>query len=164
MILVGFGGNLPGHGGAPPRATLAWALGRVNALPGLGFRAVSRLWDSAPVPPSGQPRYVNAVAAYAGEAEPAALLAALNAIEAEAGRVRGERNAARMLDLDLLDLNGLVRTAPPPVLPHPRLAGRGFVLRPLAEAAPGWRHPVTGATVAALIAALPPDEDCRPLV
>jgi 2-amino-4-hydroxy-6-hydroxymethyldihydropteridine diphosphokinase len=69
-----------------------------------------------------------------------------------------------MLDLDLLDLNGLVRTAPPPVLPHPRLAGRGFVLRPLAEAAPGWRHPVTGATVAALIAALPPDEDCRPLV
>lgn len=164
MILVGFGANLPGQGGVPPRATLAWAVGRVNALPGLGFRAVSRLWDSAPVPPSGQPRYVNAVAAYDGDAEPAGLLAALNAIEAEAGRVRGERDAARVLDLDLLDLNGLIRDAPAPVLPHPRLAVRGFVLRPLAEVAPVWRHPVTGAPVAALIAALPADEDCRPLV
>jgi 2-amino-4-hydroxy-6-hydroxymethyldihydropteridine diphosphokinase len=163
MILVGLGANLPGHGGAPPRATLAWALGRVNALPGLAFRAVSRLWDSAPVPPSGQPRYLNAVAAYGGEAVPAVLLAGLNAIEAEAGRVRGERDAARALDLDLLDLNGLVREGPPPVLPHPRMAARGFVLRPLAEVAPHWCHPVTGATVAALIAALPPDEDCRPL-
>ncbi len=164
MILVGFGANLPGPGGAPPRATLAWALGRVNALPGLAFRAASRLWDSAPVPPSGQPRYVNAVAAYAGDAEPASLLAALNAIEVEAGRVRGERDAARVLDLDLLDLNGLIRQAPAPVLPHPRLARRGFVLCPLAEVAPGWRHPVSGATVAALIAALPPGQDCRPLV
>lgn len=163
MILVGFGANLPGPGGAPPRATLAWALGRVNALPGLAFRAVSRLWDSAPVPPSGQPRYVNAVAAYAGDAEPASLLAALSAIEAEAGRVRGERDAARVLDLDLLDLNGVIRDGPPPLLPHPRLAGRGFVLRPLAEVAPGWRHPVTGATVQALITVLPPDEDCRAL-
>jgi 2-amino-4-hydroxy-6-hydroxymethyldihydropteridine diphosphokinase len=163
MILVGFGANLPGRGGAPPRATLAWALGRVSALPWLGFRAASRLWDSAPVPPSGQPRYVNAVAAYDGDAEPARLLAALNAIEAEAGRVRGERDAARVLDLDLLDLNGLIRDAPAPVLPHPRLTGRGFVLRPLAEVAPVWRHPVTGAAVEALIAALPADEDCRPL-
>jgi 2-amino-4-hydroxy-6-hydroxymethyldihydropteridine diphosphokinase len=163
MILVGFGANLPGRGGAPPRATLAWALGRVNALPGLVFRAASRLWDSAPVPPSGQPRYVNAVAAYAGAAEPASLLAALAAIEAEAGRVRGEPDAARVLDLDLLDLNGLIRDAPAPVLPHPRLAGRGFVLRPLAEVAPAWRHPVSGAMIEVLIAGLPLDEDCRPL-
>jgi 2-amino-4-hydroxy-6-hydroxymethyldihydropteridine diphosphokinase len=163
MILVGFGANLPGRAGTPPRATLAWALGRVNALPGIAFRAVSRLWDSAPVPPSAQPRYVNAVAAYEGEAEPARLLLALHAIEAEAGRMRHERNAARALDLDLLDLNGVIRSGPAPVLPHPRLAGRGFVLRPLAEVAPAWRHPVTGVTIEALIAGLPPDEDCRPL-
>jgi 2-amino-4-hydroxy-6-hydroxymethyldihydropteridine diphosphokinase len=163
MMLVAFGANLPGRGGAPPRATLAWALGCVNALPGLRFRAASRFWNSAPVPLSGQPRYVNAVAAYAGAADPDALLAALNAIEAEAGRIRGERDAARVVDLDLIDLDGLVRADRPPLLPHPRLAGRGFVLRPLAEVAPGWRHPVTGASVAALIAALPPGEDCRPL-
>jgi 2-amino-4-hydroxy-6-hydroxymethyldihydropteridine diphosphokinase len=162
MILVALGANLPGPGGAPPRAMLAWALGRINALPRLRLQAVSRLWDSAPVPPSGQPRYLNAVAAYAGRAEPEALLAALHALEAEAGRVRGERDAARTLDLDLLDLDGLVR-ASAPVLPHPRLAGRGFVLRPLAEVAPSWRHPVTGASVEALLAALPAAEDCRPL-
>lgn len=162
MILVALGANLPDPRGAPPRATLAWAVGRLNALPGMRLHAVSRLWDSAPVPPSGQPRYVNAVAAYAGEAEPEALLAALHALEAEAGRVRGARDAPRTLDLDLLDLNGLVRACAP-VLPHPRLAGRGFVLRPLAEVAPSWRHPVTGASVEALLAALPAAEDCRPL-
>lgn len=162
MILIGLGANLTGQGGAPPRATLAWALGRLNALPDMRFRAVSRFWDSAPVPPSGQPRYVNAVAAFTGTAAPGALLARLHMIEAEAGRVRGERDAARVLDLDLLDLDGMVREAAP-VLPHPRLAGRGFVLHPLAEVAPGWRHPVTGATVEALIAALPEGEDCRRL-
>lgn len=163
MILIGLGANLPGPGGAPPRATLAWAIGRLNALPGLRFRAVSRLWDTAPVPASAQPRFVNAVVAYAGAAEPAALLAALHALEAAAGRVRGARDAARPLDLDLLDLHGLVRAGPAPVLPHPRLTGRGFVLRPLAEVAPDWRHPLTGEPIAALIAALPPGEDSRPL-
>lgn len=163
MILIGLGANLPGRGGAPPRATLAWALGRLNALAGLRFRAVSRFWESAPVPPSDQPRYVNAVAAYAGGAGPEALLAALHAIEAEAGRVRGARDAARVLDLDLLDLDGLVRAGAPPLLPHPRLGGRGFVLRPLAEVAPDWRHPASGTGIAALLAALPAGEDCRPL-
>lgn len=162
MIFVALGANLPGPGGAPPRATLAWAIGRLNALPGLRLQAVSRFWDSAPVPPSDQPRYLNAVAAYAGVATPRALLAALHALEAEAGRVRGERDAARTLDLDLLDLDGLVQGGAP-VLPHPRLADRGFVLRPLAEVAPGWRHPVTGVAIATLIAALPANEDCHPL-
>lgn len=163
MVLIGLGANLPGPGGAPPRATLAWALGRINALPGLRLHAVSGLWDSAPVPPSGQPRYVNAVAAYAGAPDPEALLGLLHGLEAEAGRVRGTRNASRSLDLDLLDLNGMVRPGPAPILPHPRLAARGFVLHPLAEAAPGWRHPVTGASVEALLAALPAGEDCRRL-
>jgi 2-amino-4-hydroxy-6-hydroxymethyldihydropteridine diphosphokinase len=163
MVLIGLGANLPGSGGAPPRATLVWALGRINALAGLRLHAVSGFWDSAPVPPSGQPRYVNAVAAYAGEADPDALLGLLHALEAEAGRVRGERNAARSLDLDVLDLNGMVRPAPAPVLPHPRLAERGFVLHPLAEVAPGWRHPVTGASIQALLAGLPEGEDCRRL-
>lgn len=137
----------------------------VAALPGLGAAALSRLWDSAPVPASDQPRFVNAVLRAEGEPDPAALLAALHRIEARFGRVRGERNAARTLDLDLLDLNGLVRASPPPVLPHPRLAQRAFVLAPLAEVAPGWRHPVTGETVQALLAALPAEdrEACRPL-
>jgi 2-amino-4-hydroxy-6-hydroxymethyldihydropteridine diphosphokinase len=126
---------------------------------------LSRLWDSAPVPASDQPRFVNAVLRAEGAPDPAALLAALHGIEARFGRVRGERNAARTLDLDLLDLNGLIRAAPAPVLPHPRLGQRAFVLAPLAEVAPGWRHPVTGETVEALLAALPEEDRdaCRPL-
>lgn len=161
MVLIGLGANLPGPGGAPPRATLVWAVGRITALSGLRLHRMSGLWDSAPVPPSGQPRYVNAVAAYAGEADPGALLLVLHRLEADAGRVRGERNASRSLDLDLLDLNGMVRPGPAPILPHPRLTERGFVLHPLAEVAPGWRHPVTGASVEALLAALPEADDCR---
>ncbi len=168
MVLIGLGANLLGPGGSPPRATLAWAAGRLSALPGLRPLALSRMWQTDPVPSSDQPRYVNAVAAFAAApalaADPAALLDALLALEAEAGRVRGEeRNAARPLDLDLLDLDGVVRPSPAPILPHPRLRERGFVLRPLAEVAPDWRHPTTGESVADLIAALPCCDGCEPL-
>ena len=164
MILVGLGANLSMADGTPPSATLPRAAGEVAALPGLRRAALSRLWDSAPVPPSDQPRFVNAVLRLEGEAEPAPLLAALHAIEARFGRVRGEPNAARTLDLDLLDLDGAVRGVPP-LLPHPRMRLRAFVLAPLAEVAPSWRHPVTGETVEALLAALPEAERaaCRPL-
>ncbi|MCU0986539.1 MAG: 2-amino-4-hydroxy-6-hydroxymethyldihydropteridine diphosphokinase [Acetobacteraceae bacterium] len=165
MILLGLGSNLRRADGATPAETVRAAAAIIGALPGLRAAALSRLWDSAPVPASDQPRFVNAVLRAEGEADPAALLAALHAIEARFGRVRGERNAARTLDLDLLDLDGLVRSAPSPVLPHPRLAQRAFVLAPLAEVAPGWRHPVTGEAVETLLAALPAAdrEACRPL-
>jgi 2-amino-4-hydroxy-6-hydroxymethyldihydropteridine diphosphokinase len=78
--------------------------------------------------------------------------------------MRGEPNAARVLDLDLLDYESRV-SAPgeEPVLPHPRLRGRAFVLLPLSDLAPDWRHPATGETVAALIAALPRDQVAQPL-
>jgi Ser/Thr protein kinase RdoA (MazF antagonist) len=104
------------------------------------------------------PDYVNGVALLApcpGAAtpDPAALLAALQGIEAAFGRVRPYPNAPRTLDLDLLDLGGLVREGPDPVLPHPRMQERGFVLAPLCDIAPGWVHPVLGVTAAELLAA-----------
>ncbi len=166
MILVALGANLRSPDGLPPADTLRQAAAALGALPGIREVALSGLWDSAPVPISDQPRYINAVARLAGRADPAILLAALHGIEQRFGRVRGERNAARSLDLDLLDLDGIVRVSPAPVLPHPRLASRAFVLLPLAEVAPGWRHPVTGETVDALIAGLPEEEReaCRPIL
>jgi 2-amino-4-hydroxy-6-hydroxymethyldihydropteridine diphosphokinase len=91
-----------------------------------------------------------------GTADPASLLASLLEIEARAGRRRGELNAARTLDLDLIDMDGLLRLAPDPVLPHPRAHERGFVLRPLRDVAPGWVHPTLHRGVDALIEALPP--------
>ena len=155
MIIVALGANIPAPDGAPPLLTLRRALGALAALPGLRLVGASRAWSSAPVPPSAQPRYVNAVASLAGAAGPAWLLGALQGVEAAAGRQRTVANAPRTLDLDIIDLDGLVRSFPDPILPHPRAHQRGFVLRPLAELVPDWVHPGTGATLAGLIAALP---------
>ncbi len=156
MILIAIGGNLPDSHGAQPLRTCRAAAESLRSLPGLRFAALSRWYETAPLPPSAQPPYINGVARLEGEADPACLLARLHAIERAAGRARGERNAARTLDLDLIDLNGLVRAAPAPVLPHPRADTRAFVLVPIAEVAPEWVHPLSRRSVADLIAALPP--------
>jgi 2-amino-4-hydroxy-6-hydroxymethyldihydropteridine diphosphokinase len=159
VALVAIGANLPRAGGEGPLATCRWAVGRLGAIPGLRVAAVSSWWESAPIPPDPQsPTYLNGVARLEGQATPEGLLAALHAIEAEAGRARPFPNAPRVLDLDLIDLGGRVLAGPAPILPHPRAAGRAFVLRPLAEVAPGWVHPVLGRPVEALIAALPAQE------
>jgi 2-amino-4-hydroxy-6-hydroxymethyldihydropteridine diphosphokinase len=82
------------------------------------------------------------------------LLKALHDIEAEFGRIREKQNAPRTLDLDLLDYDGRIE-AGPPELPHPRLIERAFVLLPLRDVAPDWRHPATGLPVSHLITAIP---------
>ncbi len=163
MILIAIGANLPDSHGALPLATCRAAAEALRSLPGLRLAAVSRWYRTAPVPPSGQPDYINGVARLEGDAgDPAVLLAALHAIEAQAGRVRGVLNAARTLDLDLIDYDGIARTMPDPVLPHPRAHERAFVLRPLADVAPGWVHPLLHRDVAALLANLP-SQDVEPL-
>jgi 2-amino-4-hydroxy-6-hydroxymethyldihydropteridine diphosphokinase len=113
------------------------------------------------------PDYVNGVALLeprpgAAPPTPQALLAALQAIEAQAGRVRPYPNAPRTLDLDLLDLDGLVRAGPDPILPHPRMQDRAFVLAPLCDIAPGWVHPRLARSAAELLDGLGPQE-VRPL-
>jgi 2-amino-4-hydroxy-6-hydroxymethyldihydropteridine diphosphokinase len=162
MILVAIGGNLPGPDGTPPLVLCQRAAAALGQLPGLRLVAVSSWYETAPVPASDQPRYINGLARFEGEAAPEALLRQLQALEAESGRVRGEPNAARTLDLDLIDLNGMVRAAPDPVLPHPRAHLRAFVLRPLAEVAPDWVHPVLGRGATELLAGLPP-QDVSPI-
>jgi len=162
LILVGIGANLPGPDGAAPRETCRAAAAALDALPGLRLRALSRWWASAPIPPlPGAPWFVNGVARLEGAADPDALLGALHAIEARFARARPYPNAPRTLDLDLLDMDGMRRAGPALVLPHPRIHLREFVLRPLLEVAPGWRHPVLG-DAAALLAALPA-QAIRPL-
>lgn len=99
---------------------------------------------------------MNGVARLRGAADPAALLAALQAIEAREGRVRPYPKAPRTLDLDIVAVGGLLRAAPDPVIPHPRAHLRRFVLEPLREVWPGWVHPSTGQEVEALLRDLPP--------
>jgi 2-amino-4-hydroxy-6-hydroxymethyldihydropteridine diphosphokinase len=154
VILVAIGSNLPAPDGTGSLALCRLAADALDGSCGLRLAARSNWYRTRPVPPSDQPWYINGIVRLEGEAEPAALLAALHGIETLAGRTRGVRNAARTLDLDLIELNGLVRAAPDPVLPHPRAHLRGFVLRPLLDVAPDWRHPVLGAGAAALLAGL----------
>ena len=155
VILIAIGANLSGPAGETPLAVCRAAAAALDALPSLRLRGLSRWYLTAPLPLSDQPDYVNALAHLEGSADPASLLAAMLEIEAKAGRRRGVRNAARTLDLDLIDMDGQVRSGPDPVLPHPRTHERGFVLWPLRDVAPGWVHPTLNRTVDALIGALP---------
>ena len=88
-------------------------------------------------------------------------LAALHSIEAGFGRVRTVRNAARVLDLDLLDFGGQTLDDEHISIPHPRLHERAFVLLPMRDVAPGYRHPVSGFGIDDLIAALPDNQQIR---
>jgi 2-amino-4-hydroxy-6-hydroxymethyldihydropteridine diphosphokinase len=160
MILVGVGSNLAAHGYASPRDTAAAA---VAALPGHGIEVVARSawYASEPVPRSAQPWYINAVIAVATSLTPEPLLDALLALESRFWRRRGLPNAPRTLDLDLLDFDGAVIESAHLTLPHPRLHQRRFVLEPLNEIAPDWRHPLLGATAAALASGLPPGQPVK---
>ena len=154
MILVAIGANLPGPWGSEPLRSCRRAVGEIDRLPGLRVSAVSHWYRSAPVPRAAQPDYANGMVRLAGAVEPAALLAALQAIERRAGRVRGAPNAARTLDLDVIDIDGMLRDAPDPVLPHPRAHARAFVLLPLRDVAPEWVEPYSQRNLETLLAGL----------
>lgn len=155
MILIGLGANLPHPRYGSPRQTLEAALRELERR-GVRLVARSRWYRSAPVPPSDQAWFVNGVAVVESELSPRALLELLHAVEADFGRKRRERNEARTIDLDLLVYGTRVEAGPEaPILPHPRMAERAFVILPLAELAPDWRHPVSGLTARELAATLP---------
>ncbi len=174
-ILIALGANLPVDGQAPAdtlRAALA-------ALPGEGLEvaATSRLFATPCFPPGAGPDYVNAAARLeaATDLAPREILAALHRVEARFRRTRDVRWGQRTLDLDLLAMGETLlpdaetatrwRDLPPEhqvgetpdrlILPHPRLQDRAFVLVPLLDVAPDWRHPALGLAVRELAARLP---------
>jgi 2-amino-4-hydroxy-6-hydroxymethyldihydropteridine diphosphokinase len=148
-VVVALGCSLAGA--YPSRqALLAAAL---QALPaeGLKVRAHSSWWTSAAWPDPAAPAYLNGVVLVETALPAKAVLAALHRIETRFGRVRAEPNAPRTLDLDLI-AHGRAVLDGEVVVPHPRAHQRLFVMGPLAEIAPDWRHPVSGRTAADLAA------------
>jgi 2-amino-4-hydroxy-6-hydroxymethyldihydropteridine diphosphokinase len=156
MILIALGANLPSAAGGPLQ-TLEAALKQLEAK-GVRVVARSRWYRTAPVPVSDQPSFVNGVARVETALEPFALLTLLRQVEAEFGRQRSVPNAARTLDLDIVDYDGRIENTPELILPHPRMQDRAFVLLPLAEIAPHWQHPIRRQSVKSLVSALPPGQ------
>lgn len=161
MILIALGANLPFEGQTPAQ-TLARCIPALSRA-GVHVTARSRLWATAPVPYDPvQPDYMNAVVAVETALDPAALMNTLLSVERKFGRVRTVANAARTLDLDILAFHDVVLNENDLILPHPRLEGRAFVLKPLMDIAADWKHPVTGRTAAAMMAVLPDTGEARP--
>lgn len=162
LSFIALGSNVAGRFASPAEAVTV----AMDAIQMSGIKEISRsrLYRSAAWPDPADPEFINAMMSVETSLAPNALLARLHAVEAEFGRVRRQVNAPRTLDLDIVDYAGLV-SAPgdSPILPHPRLADRAFVLLPLAEIAPGWLHPATGVSIAELIAGLPDAKAATPL-
>jgi 2-amino-4-hydroxy-6-hydroxymethyldihydropteridine diphosphokinase len=160
-IVVALGGNLAGDF-TSSEALLEAALAQFPRA-GLPVLARSRWWSSAAWPDRQGNEYRNGVAIVEANGPPLAVLEALFAIERSFGRTRGVPNAPRTLDLDLIAYGRQVREGPGLILPHPRAHERLFVMGPLAEIAPGWRHPVSGKTAAELAGTATVGRDARPL-
>ena len=154
MIVIGLGANLGDR-----KQTLATAIGAIAALPKLEVLAQSSIWRTAPVGGPPQPDFFNAALAVGWFSPPEELMRELLAIEVRLGRVRSERNAPRIVDLDLLWQEGapvrIRRPGMPEVeLPHPRLHARAFALAPLLEVAPDACDPISGKPYRAILAEL----------
>lgn len=168
-ILLGFGGNLKSATGTPAETITA----AIAHLPKAGVQvtSVSDFYQTSPVPASDQPDFINAAAWASCRLDAVPLLQVLAQTERHFGRQKAERWSARTLDIDLLAYGAAVlpdktrwmsvvdsldpaATLIEPVVPHPRLHRRGFVLAPLMDIAPDWVHPVLQVPVSTLYSQL----------
>jgi 2-amino-4-hydroxy-6-hydroxymethyldihydropteridine diphosphokinase len=147
IIFLALGSNL-GDRAANLRSAIALL------SPQVGLLAESGIYETPPWGITDQPAFLNMVVQGETSLPPDALLKHLKDIEVRVGRAPGLRYGPRLIDLDILFYEDMVLDTPPLVIPHPRLQERGFVLVPLAELAPGLRHPVLDRTIRELLAAV----------
>jgi 2-amino-4-hydroxy-6-hydroxymethyldihydropteridine diphosphokinase len=182
LISIGANIALSGHSLSE---SVELALQSAAEAEGITLGRRSRLFRTPAYPLGSGPDFINAAAILETSLDPESLLAAMHRAEKGLGRVRPARWAPRVCDLDLIAIGdtvlpdrrtlerwmaldlGQAQTVTPPqlILPHPRMHERAFVLVPLADIAPQWHHPVTGQSVAEMVAALPAEvlAEIRPL-
>ncbi|MGE5177699.1 MAG: 2-amino-4-hydroxy-6-hydroxymethyldihydropteridine diphosphokinase [Bacteroidota bacterium] len=157
-VYVGIGSNLGDR-----EFLIRKAVESLRLLPQTNVSRVSSLYDTDPVGETDQPPFLNAVAWIETELPPRDLLWQMLLIEKRMGRVRSRRWGPRPIDLDLLFYDDEVIEEPDLQVPHPEAHRRAFVLLPLLELDPNFRHPVTGETVRRMIQKLPPNPPVRKL-
>ena len=140
---IALGSNRRSRHGAPAATVRA-------AAAAIGAKRLSRVRPTPALGPAGR-GFANAVALVESELDPPALLAALKRIERDFGRRGGRRWGPRVLDLDIILWSGGPWAGGGLVVPHPEFRRRRFVLEPLAELVPGWRDPITAATIRQLL-------------
>jgi len=148
-ILIALGANIPSEAGAP-LLTLKAALAGLEKA-GVTVLRLSAFYETKAWPDPTDPPFINAVAVIRTHLQPFALLTLLHDVETAHGRKRSAANAPRTLDIDLIDYQGRVEEGAVR-LPHPLAAGRRFVLEPLKDVSPDWRHPVSGKDIDTLLA------------
>lgn len=161
VIVIGLGANL-----ARNQSSILDGLNRAKVrleISGLKIVNQSSWWSSAAWPNPDDPEYLNGVVLVEPGPGPQEIMQLLQGVENEFGRQRGAANAARTLDLDLIAHGRTVLNSPALILPHPRAAERLFVMGPLAEIAPAWRHPVLNRTAADLASAASVGRDAHPV-
>ena len=153
MIIIGLGSNLVSNVGNKPKKNCQLALEKMREVDIFPLK-VSSFFESAPLPVSSQPWFVNLAVSVKTDLTPHKLLNVLLSIEKEMGRIRGGINEPRVIDLDILIFNNMVIKSENLILPHPRIIDRAFVLYPIQEINPSWKHPVSGENIANLISNL----------
>ncbi len=156
-VYLGLGSNL----GNPARQLEA--AGRALENGGLQILRKSSLFETEPLGYAAQPWFLNQVLEAETTASPWELLNLAKGIERRRGRRPGPKNGPRTIDIDILFMAGVILRTKTLTVPHPRLAGRRFILAPLAELAPGLVHPVLGQTIRTLLRDCPARPIVRPI-
>ena len=150
MIVIGIGSNLTSDNYS---SSLDACQNSIKLLKKNNIEISSRSswYETSPIPASNQSNFINGVVSIKTPLDSLSLLKLLLKIELKMGRKRGIKNAARIIDLDLIAYNNEIVENETLILPHPRLSERAFVMKPLAEIAPEWRHPILGIKIDKLI-------------